>query len=75
MTVTSLFADTDSRPSAPNPVAAAFDAAARAVAAWRAERARELALHDLLNLEPHRLSDLGITAYDVRQVIESARHR
>lgn len=75
MTVTTLFSDdTDlaSRP-VPNPVAAAFAAAARAVAAWRAERSRQAALGDLLGMEPHRLRDLGISAHQVRQALEDRR--
>lgn len=54
---------------APNAVHAAFAAAARAVAAWRAERSRHLALNDLLAMEPHRLRDLGIKADDIRQAL------
>ena len=76
MTLTSLFDDeTDfaSRPAASNPVATAFAAAARAVAAWRAERARSVALNDLLGMEPHRLRDLGISVYDVQQALEDRR--
>ena len=71
MSVSSLFEDTefDARATVANPVAAAFAAAARAVAAWRAERARHLALNDLLGMEPHRLRDLGINVYDVQQAL------
>jgi uncharacterized protein YjiS (DUF1127 family) len=54
----------------PNPVAIAFAAAARAVSAWRAERARRVALDDLLGMEPHRLRDLGISVDDVRQALQ-----
>ena len=75
MALTTVFADDDfsSRPAAPNPVAVAFAAAARAVAAWRAERSREIALTDLLGMEPHRLRDLGISAYEVRHALQDAR--
>ena len=76
MALTSLFSDeTDfaSRPTVPNPVATAFAAAARAVAAWRAERSRTVALNDLLGMEPHRLRDLGITTYDVQQALQNGR--
>jgi uncharacterized protein YjiS (DUF1127 family) len=59
----------NSHSDAANPVAAAFAAAARAVAAWRAERARRFALTDLLAMEPHRLRDLGISSYDVQQAL------
>ena len=54
----------------PNAVATAFAAAARAVSAWRSERARRVALNDLLTMEPHRLRDLGISVDDVRQAIQ-----
>ena len=71
MTLASLFDDADLsvRPSAPNPVAVAFAAAARAVAAWRAERARTVALNDLPGMEPHRLRDLGISIHEVRDAL------
>src|SRR5690606_10976911 len=59
MTVTTLFSDDVEFVSTPraatNHVANAFAATARAVTAWRAERARRLALNDLLAMEPHRL--------------------
>lgn len=76
MAVTTLFNDdTDfaSRPSVPNPVASAFAVAARAVAAWRAERSRQHALLDLMGMEPHRLRDLGIDVYDVQQALQNGR--
>lgn len=65
--------DFDSRALSASPVAAAFAAAARAVVAWRTERAREIALHDLLGLEPHRLRDLGISPHDIREAIARQR--
>lgn len=70
MTVTALFDDVDfdSRP-ATNPVANAFAAAARAVANWRADRARVVALNDLLAMEPHRLRDLGISVHDIHDAL------
>ena len=54
MSLSTLFNDTDfeTRPAVANPVAVAFAAAARAVAAWRTERARTVALTDLLGMEP-----------------------
>ncbi len=72
MSLSTLFdaTDVDARPIATNPVAATFATAARAVATWRAERARHLALTDLLGMEPHRLRDLGIDAYDVQQALQ-----
>jgi uncharacterized protein YjiS (DUF1127 family) len=54
----------------PNPVATAFAVAARAVTEWRLQRARRLALNDLLGMEPHRLRDLGISVDDVRQALQ-----
>ena len=75
MALTSLFDDEidfASRP-APDPVATAFAAAGRAVAAWRAERSRNVALNDLLGMEPHRLRDLGITVHDVQQALQNGR--
>jgi uncharacterized protein YjiS (DUF1127 family) len=77
MTVTTLFSDDVEFVSTPraatNHVANAFAAAARAVTAWRAERARRLAFNDLLAMEPHRLRDLGITPYDVREALRQSR--
>ena len=65
-------ADFASDPSLPvaNPIAAAFAAAARAVVAWRAERARHIALTELLAMDSHRLSDLGISAHDIQKALE-----
>jgi uncharacterized protein YjiS (DUF1127 family) len=75
MSLSTLFNDTDLDVRTPvtNPVQVAFAAAARAVAAWRAERARAVALTDLLGMEPHRLRDLGINAYDVQQALQHGR--
>lgn len=71
MSVSTLFDDSEFEPRVParNPVANAFAAAARAVAAWRAERSRRIALNDLLGMEPHRLRDLGISVHDVREAL------
>ena len=70
MTLSTLFDEVTVETShVPNPVAIAFAAAARAVTEWRAERARRLALNDLLGMEPHRLRDLGINVDDVRQAL------
>lgn len=66
--------DFDSRAVPPNPVAVAFAAAARAIVAWRAERARDIALHELLGMEPDRLRDLGISPYDIREAIARQRN-
>ena len=70
MTLSALFGDATSEAAkASHPVPVAFAAAARAVAAWRAERARRIALNDLLAMAPHRLRDLGISADDIRQAL------
>lgn len=75
MSVTNLFDDVgfDSRHRVSNAVAAGLAAAARAVAAWRAERARTFALHDLLGMEPQRLQDLGISVHDIHEALAQAR--
>jgi uncharacterized protein YjiS (DUF1127 family) len=75
MTVTALFDDVDfnSRRPVSNPVADAFAAVARAVANWRADRARTIALNDLLGMEPHRLRDLGISVHDIHDALAQAR--
>jgi uncharacterized protein YjiS (DUF1127 family) len=75
MSVTGLFADVDCSTLHPvtNAVAAVFTGAARAVVAWRAERARTLALHDLLGMDPHRLRDLGISVHEIHDALARAR--
>lgn len=40
------------------------------VAAYRARRARRLALRTLLEMEPYRLNDLGIEVGDVLDALE-----
>lgn len=72
MALSTLFDDVDVRPQ-PNPVVTAFAAAARAFAAWRAERARTVALKDLLGMEPHRLRDLGIAMHDIHEALARGR--
>ena len=71
MSVSALFDDvTVETTNTPNPVVAAFSAAARAVADWRAERARRLDLEDLLRMGPHLLRDIGVSAEDVRRALQ-----
>jgi uncharacterized protein YjiS (DUF1127 family) len=71
MALSTLFDDvTVETTNAPNPVAVALAAAARAVSEWRTERARHLALNDLLGMEPHRLRDLGLSVDDIRQAVQ-----
>ena len=65
--MTLLFADHETRLRRPNPVRAL----ARGFAAWRAQRARRLALLTLMELEPHRLDDLGITLEAVRDAVDA----
>jgi uncharacterized protein YjiS (DUF1127 family) len=37
--------------------------------AWRARRARRVALHELLEFDEHQLRDIGLTREDVRRAI------
>jgi uncharacterized protein YjiS (DUF1127 family) len=71
MSISTLFDDVDTSEAgqALNPVHTALATVARAVAAWRADRARHLALNDLLAMEPHRLRDLGISVDEVRAAL------
>lgn len=69
--MTLLFADHETRLRRPNPVQASVRALARGFAAWRAQRARRLALLTLMELDPHRLDDLGLTLEDVRDAVDS----
>jgi uncharacterized protein YjiS (DUF1127 family) len=72
MSLPALFDDVeiDVRATPANPVANAFAAAAGAVAAWRAQRARHLAFDDLLGMPPHRLRDLGLSVHDVKEAMK-----
>jgi uncharacterized protein YjiS (DUF1127 family) len=67
MSLATLFDDIDTSEAtqASNPVHTALAALAAAIAAWRADRTRRLALGDLLAMEPHRLRDLGISVDEV----------
>lgn len=69
--MTLLFADHEAWLRRPNPVEASVRALARGFAAWRAQRARRLALLTLMELEPHRLDDLGITLEAVRDAVDA----
>ena len=75
MTIIALLDDVavNSNRPATTPIAVGFAAAARAVANWRADRAREIALTDLLHMDPHRLNDLGISVHEVRDALAQAR--
>jgi uncharacterized protein YjiS (DUF1127 family) len=68
MTMTLMFDDAASETSPANAKASGasvFKTIATALAAWRAARARRVALSSLLEMEAHRLDDLGITVQDV----------
>ena len=70
MSISTLFDDVAvETTNVPNPVATAFDVASRAVTEWRLQRARRLALNDLLAMEPHLLRDIGLDANDVRRAL------
>ena len=47
----------------------AWFGAARRFIAWRARRARRVALHELLEFDEHQLRDIGLTRADVRRAI------
>ena len=40
---------------------------------WRASRARRIALQNLLELDAHRLDDLGLTVATVRDALDRTR--
>lgn len=73
MTMTLLFEDTATEaspaPAAQNPVRRAFAAVATALAAWQAARARRIALASLMEMDAHRLQDLGINPHDVADAL------
>lgn len=69
--MTLLFADHEAQLRRPNPVAVSVRALARGFAAWRAQRARRIAMLSLMDLEPHRLDDLGITVQAVRDALDA----
>ena len=48
---------------------AAWLGAARRFMAWRASRARQAALHQLLDFDEHQLRDIGLTREDIRRAI------
>jgi uncharacterized protein YjiS (DUF1127 family) len=61
------------RPSVSAHVATAFRSVATWFAAVRAERARRLMLRSLLEMDAHRLDDLGISAHDVMKAVDQNR--
>jgi uncharacterized protein YjiS (DUF1127 family) len=67
MTMTLLFDDaTDTvRGAANSPLRRTVVAVVGAFVAWRAARARRIALASLMEMDAYRLDDLGITAKDV----------
>jgi uncharacterized protein YjiS (DUF1127 family) len=72
MTMTLLFDDaTDTvRVAASSPLRRAFVAVANAFAAWKAARARRIALSSLMEMDAHRLNDLGLNAQDVVEALK-----
>ena len=70
MTMTLLFDDAiDTVRGAADPRFAGLLPVAGAIVAWRAARARRIALATLMEMEAHRLDDLGITAQDVVEAL------
>ena len=69
MTMTLLFDDAATEAAAvtaaQSPVRRAFRAIAAAFASWQAARARRIALGSLMEMDAHRLNDLGLNAQDV----------
>jgi len=58
--------------SATAPLRAVLRAVLGGIRAWRRRRAHRIAMLKLLELDPHRLDDLGLCLSDVQQ---AARHR
>ncbi len=52
------------------PLTRLVDLVHTAHAAWRADRARRLALRTILAMPAHRLRDLGISIHDVMQAMD-----
>jgi len=46
-------------------VTVVFSAMAQAFNAWQVRRGRRIALSQLLEFEPHRLDDIGVTIQDI----------
>ena len=71
MTMTLLFDDaTDTvRGAANSPLRRAVVAVVDAFVAWRAARVRRIALATLMEMDAHRLDDLGINAQDVVEAL------
>jgi uncharacterized protein YjiS (DUF1127 family) len=69
MTMTLLFDDAAPEaapaPAAQSPVRRVFASVATALAGLQAARARRIALSTLLEMDVHRLDDLGLNAQDV----------
>ncbi len=73
--MTLLFDDVSARTELPQP--SIFARLVRAAGRWfahtREERARRLAMLALLEMEPHRLRDIGITPGDVADALIQSR--
>jgi uncharacterized protein YjiS (DUF1127 family) len=63
MTMTITFADRE-----PN-TGSIVRSVLRSLAAYRARRARRIALASLLEMDAHRLDDLGITTAEIHQAL------
>jgi uncharacterized protein YjiS (DUF1127 family) len=61
------------RPAPSAYVVAAIHSVVSWIAAVRAERARQLTLRSLLEMDAHRLDDLGISPHDVTQAMDQNR--
>jgi uncharacterized protein YjiS (DUF1127 family) len=69
--MTLLFADHEDSIRRPTLAEASVRALARGFAAWREQRARRIALLSLMELEPYRLDDLGLSVEVVRDAINA----
>jgi uncharacterized protein YjiS (DUF1127 family) len=70
MTMTLLFDDVaDETVRAPSRARRVFAIIAAEFRAWRAARARRIALASLLDMDAHRLADLGISVQDVTEAL------
>jgi uncharacterized protein YjiS (DUF1127 family) len=54
---------------------AAFETLAGPVRSFHSRRSQRLSLESLLDMDPHRLRDLGLNDYDVRNALEGRLHR
>ena len=72
MTMTLLFDDAAAETAASvtkSPARRVFAVVAAAFATWQAARARRVALASLMEMDAHRLNDLGINPHDVADAL------